>query len=112
MKGIQVILILGAGSLFLYYYFHARNAIVDVLAFGVSLILAITFILLPNYTSIIAHKLGVGRGSDLLFYLCILLFLFITVKLFSRMKRMELTITKMVSNDAIKNAISTFEEKI
>jgi|SRR6476659_2910478 len=112
MNGIQLILILGTGSLFLYYYFHAKNAIVDVLAFCFSLVLAITFILLPEYTSIIAHKLGVGRGSDLLFYLCILLFLFIIVKLFSRMKRMELTITRMVSNDAIKNAISTFEEKI
>ncbi|MBK6827709.1 MAG: DUF2304 domain-containing protein [Chitinophagaceae bacterium] len=44
-----------------------------------------------------------GRGADLLFYSCILFFLFIILKLFARLKRLEDKITELVRQQAIKN---------
>ena len=94
MNGIQVLLIGGVVIIFLYYVFRLRNALVDIVALGGFAALAIFFILFPDYTNTIAGKLGVGRGADLLFYLCILLFIFIIVKLFARIRRLE----KMLSD--------------
>ncbi len=96
MNGIQVLLITGVAGLFLYYAFRLRNALLDMILLVIFAGLAVFFILFPEYTNSIAHYLGVGRGADLLFYTCILLFLFIILKLFARIRRLEQTITELV----------------
>jgi len=100
MNGIQVILITGVISIFLYYLFRLRNAFVDLLTLAAFSLLAIYFIIFPNSTSLIANKLGVGRGTDMLFYTCILLFLFLFMKLFSRIKRLESKLTSVIREEA------------
>ena len=100
MSGIQILLIGGVITIFLYYIFRLRNALIDLLALIVFAGLAIFFILFPDYTNTIAEKLGVGRGADLLFYLCILLFIFIVVKLFARIRRLEKMLTDHVRQTA------------
>jgi small membrane protein len=100
MNGIQILLIGGVVTIFLYYVFSLRNALIDLLALFVFAGLAIFFILFPNYTNVIAARLGVGRGADLLFYLCILLFIFIIVKLFARIRRLEKTLTEHIRQTA------------
>ena len=100
MKGIQILLIGGVVVIFIYYVFRLRNALIDILALTVFAGLAIFFILFPDYTNTIAGKLGVGRGADLLFYLCILLFIFIIVKLFARVRRLEKTLTEHIRQTA------------
>ncbi len=100
MSGIQILLIGGVFIIFLYYIFRLRNALIDLVALIVFAALAIFFILFPDYTNTIAANLGVGRGADLLFYLCILLFIFIVVKLFARIRRLEKMLTDHVRQTA------------
>jgi len=102
MNGIQVILISGVLLIFFYYTFRLRSAILDLLVLAICSGLGIFFILFPSYTNDIAHKLGVGRGADLLFYICILLFLFVVMKLFARIRRLERKLTEVIRNDAKK----------
>lgn len=104
MSGIQILLIGGVITIFLYYIFRLRNALIDLLALIVFAGLAIFFILFPDYTSTIAAKLGVGRGADLLFYLCILLFIFIIVKLFARIRRLEKMLIEHIRQTAKSDA--------
>lgn len=100
MNGIQILLIGGVIAIFTYYISRFRSAFLDLLLLSVFAGLAIFFILFPDYTNAIAQKLGVGRGADLLFYLCILLFLFILIKLFARIRRLEKKLTEMVRKQA------------
>ena len=104
MSGIQFLLIGGVVTIFLYYIFRLRNALIDLLALVVFAGLAIFFILFPDYTNTIATKLGVGRGADLLFYLCILLFIFIIFKLFARIQRLEKMLSEHVRQTAKSDA--------
>ncbi len=104
MNGIQVLLVGGVLIIFLYYTFRLRNALLDMLVLVLFTGLAIFFILFPDYTNKIAAKLGVGRGADLLFYICILFFLFIVLKLFARIRRLERTLTDLVRTQAKEEA--------
>lgn len=111
MNGIQLLLICGVVIIFGYYISRFRNALLDLLALTVFAGLGIFFILFPEYSNTIAHKLGVGRGADLLFYSCILFFLFIILKLFARLRRLEDKMTDLVRQQAKDNAKDMNEPK-
>jgi len=100
INGIQIILIGGVLAIFGYYISRFRNAFIDLLILVLFSGLAIFFILFPEKTNLIAQKVGVGRGADLLFYCCILFFLFILIKLFARIRRLERTLTELVRKQA------------
>lgn len=104
MSGIQILLICGVATMFLYYILSLRSAFFDLLLLVVFSGLAVFFILFPEYTNKIANKLGVGRGADLLFYICILFFLFVTLKLFARIRRLEKTLTDLVRKQAMEGS--------
>jgi small membrane protein len=101
MTAIQFILITGVITLLVYYLMLMRSAIAELVLLIVLSAISVFFILFPNKTNVIAHKLGVGRGADLLFYVCILLFLFFVLKLFSRIRRLEKKLTEIIRKDAI-----------
>lgn len=104
MNGIQILLISGVSLIVVYYAFQFRNALVDLLALLALSGAGIFFILFPDYTNVIAHRMGVGRGADLLFYCCILLFLFIIIKLFARIRKLEQQLTDLVRSNALRGA--------
>jgi hypothetical protein len=104
MNGIQILLIFGISILGIYYLIRLRKTIIDIAFMIVLMTSAITFILWPDLTNLIANKLGVGRGADLLYYVCILLFSFALLKLYSRIRRLEQQFTKLIREDAQKNA--------
>lgn len=104
MNGIQLLLISGVLIIFAYYVSRFRNALLDLIALTLFAGLGIFFILFPDKTNIVANKLGVGRGADLLFYICILFFLFITLKLFSRLRRLEEKFTEFIRQQAKEKA--------
>ena len=104
MNGIQLLLLTGVLVIVVYYIARFRSAFFDIAVVLVFAALGIFFILFPEKTNLIAHKLGVGRGADLLFYCCIIFFLFIILKLFARLRRLEEKLTGMVRNEAIQNA--------
>lgn len=111
MSGIQILLIAGVVVTMLFYIVRLRSAIFDLIIMTVFAGLAIFFILFPEYTNKIAHKMGVGRGADLLFYSCIFFFFFIIMKMFARIRRLENTLTDFVREQAIKEATSPAPEK-
>jgi small membrane protein len=100
MNGIQALLIGGVVFIFGYYVSRFRNALLDLIVLGLFAAGGIFFILFPGYTNVIAQKLGVGRGADLLFYICILFFLFVVLKLFARLRRIEEKLTEIIRKDA------------
>ena len=111
MNGIQILLISGVALIFIYYIFRLRNALFDLLVLLIFSGFAIYFILFPDITTTIARKLGVGRGADLLFYMCILFFLFVVMKLFNRIRRLENTLTELIRKNAKENAVYLDKEK-
>ncbi len=105
MTGIQLILISGLLLALLFFFIKWRNNIADVVLFTLLVLTAIIFILFPEWTNIVAHQIGVGRGADLVFYLCILLFTFVVLKLYARLRRMEKMITDLIRKEALDNQV-------
>jgi hypothetical protein len=103
MNGIQVVLILGVSIISLYYLIRLRKTVLDMAVVILLMGTAILFILMPDLTNMIANVLGVGRGADLLYYICILLFSFALLKLYARLRRLENQFTEFVREDALKN---------
>ncbi|HSF44672.1 MAG TPA: DUF2304 domain-containing protein [Chitinophagaceae bacterium] len=106
MNGIQILLILGVSMMCLYYLIRLRKTVLDMAVVVILMSTAILFILWPDLTNLIAKVLGVGRGADLLYYICILLFSFALLKLFARVRRLEKQLTALVREDALRNAKS------
>ncbi len=65
-------------------------------------ILAIAVIAYPQGTVLIANKVGIGRGSDLIVYVSIIAIFFLLFRLLLRIEKMEKQITKIVRKDALK----------
>ena len=112
MTTIQFILITGVIILLVYYLMSMRSAVAELIFLIVLSGISVFFILFPNKTNTIAHKLGVGRGADLLFYVCILLFLFFVLKLFNRIRRLEKKLTEIIRKDAIDEATNMRHQSI
>ena len=53
---------------------------------------------------ILPTDLVVGRGADLIFYISILIFWFVILKLYARIRRLEQIITQVVRKEAIDEA--------
>jgi hypothetical protein len=57
---------------------------------GIGIIVGGTVLILwPDITSVVATKVGVGRGTDLLFYGCVLFFMFTAIAQAQRIHRLE-----------------------
>jgi len=101
MTAIQVILFAGLIFISIYVYRRFRNAIVDAFIIIAFIAIGIILVLFPELTTRVAHALGVGRGADLIFYLSILFFFFIILKLYARIRRLEQSITKIIRENSI-----------
>jgi hypothetical protein len=104
MNGIQLILLTGVAFISLYFITRLKKRILDIVLLGGMIAFAVVLILWPDITNAIANRLGVGRGADLIFYISILTFWFVILKLFVRIRRLEQTITEMVRQDALNKA--------
>ena len=58
----------------------------------------------PESTTFLAHRLGVGRGVDLVTYLALLFIFFLLFRLFSRIEELERDITRLVREIALQRA--------
>jgi len=103
MKEIQPVLLAGVAFIFLYFIVWMKKRLLDIIILFVMIACAVLFILWPDLTTIIAKKVGVGRGADLIFYFSILIFWFVILKLYSRIRRLEQLFTTIIRNDALKN---------
>lgn len=62
--------------------------------------------LVPGVTSYVAALFGVGRGSDLVVYLALLLGFYLLFKLFTKVERVERQLTSLVRTLALPGATS------
>ena len=112
MSGIQLFLITGVIFISIYFITRVRHRVLDLLILGAMIICAFVFIIRPDITNALAHKVGVGRGADLVFYISILIFWFIILKLYARQRKLEQMITDLIRKDALENAIKNTGTKI
>lgn len=72
---------------------------------GIGIIVVGTVLILwPDITSRVAEVVGVGRGTDLLFYGCVLLFMFTAISQSQRLHRMEQRIAFLTREIALQES--------
>lgn len=105
MKPVQLLLILGTALSLLVYLAYFRSKLTDRLL-ALSLLGAAWFaILLPDYTTVVANLLGVGRGADLILYVFGVFTLFALTLLYTQVKAQNVQITTLVRHLAIRDAV-------
>ena len=102
MKLIQPALFLLALFCLITYFRFFRSVLLDRIISCLAFLIVALAILLPDLTSYIANFVGVGRGTDLAFYLFALGCLFIFVLLYSKIIKTEMKLTELVRALAIK----------
>jgi hypothetical protein len=68
------------------------------------IVVGTVLILWPDITTVLAEWVGVGRGTDLLFYGCILVFMFTTISQGQRLYRLEQRLVNLTRELAIMEA--------
>ncbi len=59
---------------------------------------------LPDSTTYLANTLGIRRGADLVIYLSVIVIFYLLFRVFIRLDKIESNLTKVVRDEAIKNA--------
>lgn len=67
-------------------------------------LMAALLIAVPESSNIIAGWLGIGRGSDLIFYLALIFGLQAAVFFYNRYRRLEGLVTELVRREALQHA--------
>jgi small membrane protein len=67
--------------------------------------LGIFFIIFPNLMTFFANKVDVGRGTDLLIYIFIIMFFVVSMLMYSKMRKIEAKQTSIIRHLAIQNAV-------
>ena len=110
MNGIQLVLVTGFIFIGLYFIIRLKKRLLDIVLLFAMIACGIVFVLKPNVTNIIANRLGVGRGADLIFYVSILIFWFVSLKLYARIRKLEQLFTEVIRKDALNNATHTHDQ--
>lgn len=105
MTIIQVTLTMCLIIIGVYMYIRLRSTLLDVILIFLTIGTGIFFVLYPDYTTRLAHWVGVGRGVDLLVYLGFLFMFFLIVKLYSRIRKMEQQLTEIVRKKSLEEAV-------
>ena len=95
------ILLITALALFIIYIYRARSVFTDRLIYLACAAIGIVLVIDPNFATRVANLLGIGRGTDLLFYLFIIVSLFYTAAMNSEIKRLKRQVTTLVREIAI-----------
>ena len=101
MSLIQIALVLGSILLLVFYSKFLRSTLRDRTVALILCLIAVTAILFPGFTTVIANLLGVGRGTDLLIYIFVLGVAFVFVVLNGRIMSLEENITQIVRELAL-----------
>jgi hypothetical protein len=104
MNGIQIVLLAGIGLISLVFITRTRKKSIYTVLLLLTVGVSVVFILWTEVTNKIARTLGVGRGADLVFYISILIFWFIIIQLFTRIRKLEQIVTDLIRKDAIDRA--------
>jgi hypothetical protein len=104
MNLIQIFLIGGFIGCFGIYAKFFRSALLDRIIVLLLLSVAIFFVVFPETTVFVAQLLGVGRGTDLVLYIFIVLFSFLGLLFYSKLHRLQRVQTELARAIAIRDA--------
>jgi small membrane protein len=99
------IIIIGMLIAFAAYAFNRRSILVDRLLYILLAVTGIILVIHPDLSTSIAHLIGIGRGTDLIMYLFIIIGMFFAVNIISRLRKMEEQITALIGNEAIDHPV-------
>ena len=109
MNWIQGLLITSIIALLVYLLRSRRNAQSRAwvkVGYLVFVLAAVYAVLRPNDTTVVAHWLGVDRGTDLMLYALIIAFSFTTLSTYLRFKDLELRYARLARAVALEGARS------
>ena len=104
MNLIKVILIASAATALVVYLAYFRSAVLDRLIAMLLFAVAVLAIVFPDSTTGVANAMGVGRGTDLLLYLFLAMSVFYGILFYSRVAKLEETVTALVRHQAVTHA--------
>ena len=103
MKAIQIILALGLILIVILYFRRFHSRLLDrlsVLSLG---LVGIVMVVMPEWTTALAHFVGVGRGADLVSYFGLVSLLFICLLVYSKIRSLESELTNLARTVAIEH---------
>ncbi len=109
MTVIQPILVLLVASGVVVYFMRFRSRLADRAIVLLLAALATLMVAHPEFTSTLAHTVGVGRGVDLIIYLSLCGFGFIFLVLFSKIRSLEASIAELARAVALATARAPYE---
>ena len=89
---------------FAFYATRVRSTVLDRVVYLVLVGSGIALLLNPDWSTRLANLVGIGRGTDLVIYIFIVLSLFYFAGNGSRMRKLERDLTAMVRTIAVHNA--------
>jgi small membrane protein len=107
----QLILLVGVFG-FAVYTTRVRSTLSDRLIYVVLIAAGIPLVLYPDWSTTIAHLVGIGRGADLVIYLFIIFSLFSFASSASAFRNIERELTVVVRTIAINNAAAGPMERL
>jgi hypothetical protein len=102
---ISQIIIVSILVAFAAYAFSRRSILLDRLLYMLLAVVGIILVIHPDLSTNIAHLIGIGRGTDLVIYLFILIGMFFAVNIISRLRKIEEQITQLIGNEAIDHPV-------
>jgi hypothetical protein len=81
------------------------------LAFLGFIVVVVVAVLRPGWVTWLAHKVGVGRGTDLVLYALATAFVFVSVNTYFRLKTQEARFTELARAIAVREATELNAER-
>ncbi len=110
MTYFQMILLVVFLSIF-FYAFRFRSALVERLLLIVLALVGLVLTLAPDSATMVANFLGVGRGTDLILYIWILVFIIKALRDQAKFREYDRRITDLVRQIALRDARPAKEEE-
>jgi hypothetical protein len=104
MTRIQVFLLLFLFFAFFLYWKLFQNRFLNRLFLLGAFLITVLFVLYPSLSTRIANWLGVGRGTDLIVYLSIVILIFVLLMMYSKIKKLEETVTTLLREKVLKES--------
>jgi hypothetical protein len=101
---IKYILLLPLVGLIALFMLRLRNKTFYRLFLICVALIGVFFVLNPDATTRLANLVGVGRGTDLILYLCVIAFFLAFMVLYAKVRNLEAAQTEMVRQVALANA--------
>ena len=104
---IQALLLLAIVALAWYFFANRRKANAKAwvkIGFALLMVAAVWAIARPDDVTVVANWLGVARGTDLMLYVLVVAFFFVTVSTWTRFREQELRYARLARAVALQNA--------